>query len=64
MPYCDDCGQYTTRRGFFQYLCPDCHDEQDQAVESYCNTVASSLGVNPTWSDPKPNRDNNSESSS
>lgn len=35
MPYCSDCGEYTTRRGpFAEALCAECHQRQDDGIEA------------------------------
>ena len=51
MNYCEDCGEFTNRKGFFQYLCTECHEAQDASVESYTSSIDNRLGVNTTWSD-------------
>lgn len=43
--YCVDCGEYTTRRGpFGGLLCAECHESQDDAVESYEKVQAKKFG--------------------
>ncbi len=49
--YCVDCGQYTTRKVFSDYLCADCHDRQDSDIEAYEQAQARKYGYAYGWSE-------------
>ena len=49
--YCTACGEYTTRRIFGNPLCAPCHEDEDDAVESYERAQANRLGYRYGWRD-------------
>lgn len=48
--FCKGCGEYTTRRDAFgTLLCAECHQREDDAVESYERGQAKRYGYHYGW---------------